>query len=93
MKTISGCLKDFDQFMEDERPAWVWFQELFGELPPPDKVKKFTVHFTWFHERFRMLPVDASEDTVCIYACDPLSCWGKECKSGTYSVVTICGEA
>ncbi|RYR57574.1 hypothetical protein Ahy_A05g023277 [Arachis hypogaea] len=27
-----------------------------------------TVHFTWFHEKFRLLPVDATEDTVCIYA-------------------------
>ncbi|RYR54348.1 hypothetical protein Ahy_A06g029602 [Arachis hypogaea] len=44
-------------------------EELFGELPPPDKVKQFTVQFTWFHERFRMLPdTDASEDTIRIYA-------------------------
>ncbi|RYQ93756.1 hypothetical protein Ahy_B09g099998 [Arachis hypogaea] len=41
---------------------------LADELPPPNKVKQMTVHFTWFHERFRMLPVDATEDTVCIYA-------------------------
>ncbi|RYR55212.1 hypothetical protein Ahy_A06g030461 [Arachis hypogaea] len=27
-----------------------------------------TVHFTWFHERFRVLPADATEDTVRIYA-------------------------
>ncbi|RYR09324.1 hypothetical protein Ahy_B04g070091 isoform H [Arachis hypogaea] len=27
-----------------------------------------TVHFTWFHERFRVLPPDASEETVRIYA-------------------------
>ncbi|RYR78501.1 hypothetical protein Ahy_A01g003327 [Arachis hypogaea] len=43
-------------------------EELFGELLPPDKVKQFTVHFTWFHERFRVLPVDGSEDIVHIYA-------------------------
>ncbi|RYR10978.1 hypothetical protein Ahy_B05g079469 [Arachis hypogaea] len=42
--------------------------ELFGELPPPDKRKLYTVHFTWFHERFRVLPADASEETVRIYA-------------------------
>ncbi|RYR67858.1 hypothetical protein Ahy_A03g014310 [Arachis hypogaea] len=27
-----------------------------------------TVHFTWFHERFQVLPADATEDTVRIYA-------------------------
>ncbi|RYQ93060.1 hypothetical protein Ahy_B09g099320 [Arachis hypogaea] len=32
------------------------------------EVKQFTVHFTWFHERFRVLPQDATEDTVQIYA-------------------------
>ncbi|RYR22371.1 hypothetical protein Ahy_B03g067657 [Arachis hypogaea] len=26
-----------------------------------------TVHFTWFHEKFRVLPADASDDTVRIY--------------------------
>ncbi|RYR08447.1 hypothetical protein Ahy_B05g076138 [Arachis hypogaea] len=49
-------------------PAWEWFEELFGELPPPDKRKLYTVHFTWFHERFRVLPADALEETVHIYA-------------------------
>ncbi|RYR14633.1 hypothetical protein Ahy_B04g071281 [Arachis hypogaea] len=27
-----------------------------------------TVCYTWFHERFRVLPADASEETVRIYA-------------------------
>ncbi|RYR51023.1 hypothetical protein Ahy_A06g026078 isoform H [Arachis hypogaea] len=27
-----------------------------------------TVHFTWFHERFSVLPPDANEETVRIYA-------------------------
>ncbi|RYQ85203.1 hypothetical protein Ahy_B10g104704 isoform B [Arachis hypogaea] len=48
-------------------PTWEWFQDLFGKLPPPNKVKQMIVHFTWFHERFRVL-ADATEDTVCIYA-------------------------
>ncbi|QHN86166.1 uncharacterized protein DS421_16g543690 [Arachis hypogaea] len=39
-KAISGCLAEFEKFMESARPAWQWFQELFGELPPPNKVKK-----------------------------------------------------
>ncbi|RYR69443.1 hypothetical protein Ahy_A03g015997 [Arachis hypogaea] len=42
---------------------------MFDELPPLDKVKQFTIHFTWFHERLWVLPVDASEDTIRIYAC------------------------
>ncbi|RYR34093.1 hypothetical protein Ahy_A10g048815 [Arachis hypogaea] len=29
----------------------------------------YTVHFTWFYERFRVLSADASEETMCIYAC------------------------
>ncbi|XP_057721328.1 protein MAIN-LIKE 2-like [Arachis stenosperma] len=40
---VSGCLTDFEKLTEDGRPAWEWFQELFGELPPPNKVKQFTL--------------------------------------------------
>ncbi|XP_025680332.1 protein MAIN-LIKE 1-like [Arachis hypogaea] len=65
---ISGCLTEFENLMENTRPAWVWFHELFGELPPQSKVKQMTVCYTWFHERFRVLPADASEETVRIYA-------------------------
>ncbi|RYR10371.1 hypothetical protein Ahy_B05g078833 isoform D [Arachis hypogaea] len=65
---VSGCLAEFENFIEGGRPAWEWFQELFGELPLPNKVKNITVHFTWFHERFWVLPADATEDTVRIYA-------------------------
>ncbi|RYR38383.1 hypothetical protein Ahy_A09g043423 [Arachis hypogaea] len=43
-------------------------EELFGELPPLNKVKQMTVHFTWFHESFRVLSGDASEVTGRIYA-------------------------
>ncbi|RYR49151.1 hypothetical protein Ahy_A07g035464 isoform B [Arachis hypogaea] len=62
---VSGCLTDFEKFTEKDKPAWEWFQELFGELPPQNKVKQYTVHFTWFHERFRMLPNDATEEIIC----------------------------
>ncbi|QHO32620.1 uncharacterized protein DS421_8g251390 [Arachis hypogaea] len=55
-------------YFRGARPAWEWFEELFGEFPLPDKRKLYTVHFTWFHERFRVLPADASEETVRIYA-------------------------
>ncbi|RYR31584.1 hypothetical protein Ahy_B01g056410 [Arachis hypogaea] len=54
--------------MEEGNSSWEWFQELFGELPPQNNVTQYTVHFTWFHERFRVLPDDPTEDTVRIYA-------------------------
>ncbi|RYR21659.1 hypothetical protein Ahy_B03g066970 [Arachis hypogaea] len=65
---VSECMTDFHLHIEGARPAWEWFQELFGELPPPDKRKLYTVHFTWFHERFKVLSADAFEETVRIYA-------------------------
>ncbi|RYR65130.1 hypothetical protein Ahy_A03g011115 isoform F [Arachis hypogaea] len=67
-KPVSGCLTEFENLMEQGRPAWVWFRELFGELPPQNKVKQMTVCYTWFHERFRVLPADATNETVRIYA-------------------------
>ncbi|RYQ92902.1 hypothetical protein Ahy_B09g099143 [Arachis hypogaea] len=65
---VSGCLTEFENLMEHDRPAWVWFRELFGELPPQSKVKQMTVCYTWFHERFRVLPADATDETVRVYA-------------------------
>ncbi|RYR60875.1 hypothetical protein Ahy_A04g017951 [Arachis hypogaea] len=38
-----------------------------ASFPPPNKIKQFTVHFTWFHERYRVLQHDATKDTVRIY--------------------------
>ncbi|QHO41936.1 uncharacterized protein DS421_5g150080 [Arachis hypogaea] len=64
---VSGCLTEFENLMKNGRPAWVWFRELFGELPLQSKVKQMTVCYTWFHERFRVLPANASEETVRIY--------------------------
>ncbi|RYR11312.1 hypothetical protein Ahy_B05g079773 [Arachis hypogaea] len=43
-KAVSRCLTDFENFMEDGRSAWKWFQELFDELPPPNK----NIHFPSF---------------------------------------------
>ncbi|QHO32226.1 uncharacterized protein DS421_8g248030 [Arachis hypogaea] len=40
---VFGCLKYFEKFMEESKPAWEWFQEL-------------------------VLPDDATEETVRIYA-------------------------
>ncbi|RYR68079.1 hypothetical protein Ahy_A03g014543 [Arachis hypogaea] len=41
--------------MEEGKPAWEWLQELFGKLPPQNKVKQ-------------VLPDDATEETLHIYA-------------------------
>ncbi|XP_072087024.1 serine/threonine-protein phosphatase 7 long form homolog [Arachis hypogaea] len=65
---VSGCLTEFENLMEHGRPAWVWFRELFGELPPQSKVKQMTVCYTWFYERYQFLPTDATDETVRIYA-------------------------
>ncbi|QHO21069.1 uncharacterized protein DS421_11g343430 [Arachis hypogaea] len=45
-EAVSGCLTDFENLMENGRPAWVWFRELSGELPPHNKVKQMTVCYT-----------------------------------------------
>ncbi|RYR30742.1 hypothetical protein Ahy_B01g055512 [Arachis hypogaea] len=34
------------------------------ELPPYNKVKQMTMCYTWFHERFRVLPADTSEEML-----------------------------
>ncbi|RYR74165.1 serine/threonine-protein phosphatase 7 long form homolog isoform X1 [Arachis hypogaea] len=67
-EAVSGCLSDFEQLMEGGKPAWTWFQELFGELPPAKCINKFTVTYKWFQTRFEVLPDNASEDTVRMYA-------------------------
>ncbi|RYR50941.1 hypothetical protein Ahy_A06g025985 isoform A [Arachis hypogaea] len=51
---VSGCLTEFENLMEHGRPAWVWFRELFGELPPQSKRG--------------VLPADATDETVRVYA-------------------------
>ncbi|KAL4337028.1 hypothetical protein AHAS_Ahas12G0069200 [Arachis hypogaea] len=67
-EAVSGCLSDFEQLMEGGKPSWTWFQELFGELPPVKCINKFTVTYKWFQTRFEVLPDNASEDTVRMYA-------------------------
>ncbi|RYR35463.1 hypothetical protein Ahy_A10g050604 isoform F [Arachis hypogaea] len=52
---------------------WFWLDEplvsaFIERWRPENKVKQYTVHITWFHERFRVLLNDATEDTVHIYA-------------------------
>ncbi|RYQ95539.1 hypothetical protein Ahy_B08g090864 [Arachis hypogaea] len=42
--------------------------QLFGELPPEDYIDEFTVSYGWFQNRFRVMPNDATEATVQVYA-------------------------
>nr|XP_025648460.1 protein MAIN-LIKE 1-like [Arachis hypogaea] len=41
---VSGCLTDFQTYVEGGQPAWVWFQELLGVLPPANQIQKFAVN-------------------------------------------------
>ncbi|MED6118086.1 hypothetical protein PIB30_116498, partial [Stylosanthes scabra] len=50
------------------RPAWEWFEELFGQRPPEAVFEKMTVTFSWFTETFAELPADASEEIVVRHA-------------------------
>ncbi|XP_016173685.1 protein MAIN-LIKE 1-like [Arachis ipaensis] len=61
---ISGCLTDFQTYIEGDRPAWVWFEELLGALPPANQIQKFAVNCSWFQETFGELPEGADEPTV-----------------------------
>ncbi|XP_057739665.1 serine/threonine-protein phosphatase 7 long form homolog [Arachis stenosperma] len=65
---VSGCLSEFHIYIEGGRPAWVWFQELLGVIPPPSQVQKYVVNCNWFQETFGECPEDADDDTVRRYA-------------------------
>ncbi|XP_057734886.1 protein MAIN-LIKE 1-like [Arachis stenosperma] len=65
---VSGCLSEFHIYIEGGRPAWVWFQELLGVIPPPSQVQKYTVNCSWFQETFGECPEDADDETVRRYA-------------------------
>ncbi|RYQ91624.1 hypothetical protein Ahy_B09g097605 [Arachis hypogaea] len=52
----------------DDRPAWQWFHELLGVLPPMNQIQKFTVNCTWFQETFTECNEGADEETVRRYA-------------------------
>ncbi|RYR33814.1 hypothetical protein Ahy_A10g048461 [Arachis hypogaea] len=53
---VSGCLTDFERHIEGGRPAWAWFKELLGVLPPTNYIDKFIVNYTWMKETFSELP-------------------------------------
>ncbi|RYR59596.1 hypothetical protein Ahy_A05g025498 [Arachis hypogaea] len=59
---VSGCLSEFHIYIEGGRPAWVWFQELLGVIPPPSQIQKYAVNCSWFQETFGECPEDADDD-------------------------------
>ncbi|RYQ95848.1 hypothetical protein Ahy_B08g091234 isoform B [Arachis hypogaea] len=61
---VSGCLTDFHVYIEGGRPAWQWFHELLGVLPPTNQIQKFAVNCTWFQETFGECPEGADEETL-----------------------------
>ncbi|RYR01610.1 hypothetical protein Ahy_B06g080490 [Arachis hypogaea] len=61
---VSGCLTNFARYIEGGRPAWIWFEELLGVLPPTSCINKFTLKSTWFQETFSELPQGADDETV-----------------------------
>ncbi|RYR68316.1 hypothetical protein Ahy_A03g014815 [Arachis hypogaea] len=65
---VSGCLSEFHLYIQGGRPAWVWFQELLGVVPPPSQVQKYAVNCSWFQETFGECPDGADDETVRRYA-------------------------
>ncbi|RYR75425.1 hypothetical protein Ahy_A02g010080 [Arachis hypogaea] len=61
---VSGCLSEFHIYIEGGRPAWDWFQELLGVIPPPSQVQKYAVNCSWFQETFGECPEDADDETL-----------------------------
>ncbi|RYR13886.1 hypothetical protein Ahy_B04g070651 isoform G [Arachis hypogaea] len=55
--------------MPGAQPAWQWFQELLGVLPPANQIQKFVVNCTWFQETFGECPEGADEETVRRFTC------------------------
>ncbi|QHO23069.1 uncharacterized protein DS421_12g360470 [Arachis hypogaea] len=53
---VSGCLSEFQIYIQGGCPAWVWFQELLGVTPPPSQ------------ETFGECPEGADDETVRRYA-------------------------
>nr|XP_025607986.1 serine/threonine-protein phosphatase 7 long form homolog [Arachis hypogaea] len=65
---VSGCLTNFHVYIQGGWPAWQWFQELLGVLPPPSQIQKFAVNCSWFQETFGECPEGADKATVRHFA-------------------------
>ncbi|RYQ89967.1 hypothetical protein Ahy_B09g096330 isoform D [Arachis hypogaea] len=64
---VSGCLLEFQIYIQGGRSAWVWFQELLGVTPPPSQVQKYAVNCSLFQETFGECPDGADDETVRRY--------------------------
>ncbi|RYQ89676.1 hypothetical protein Ahy_B09g096198 isoform A [Arachis hypogaea] len=64
---VSGCLTDFEWYIEAIRPTWTWFEELLGIIPPADCIDKFTMKCTWMQYTLSELPQGVGEDIVRRY--------------------------
>ncbi|XP_025700158.1 protein MAIN-LIKE 2-like [Arachis hypogaea] len=53
--------------MEGRKPAWEWFEVLFGELPLENSIDEYIVLYDWLQNRFKVMPTDATEATVHVY--------------------------
>ncbi|RYR31160.1 hypothetical protein Ahy_B01g055951 [Arachis hypogaea] len=73
-RCIRSMRRQQDMVLDDryvpylQMAAWVWFEELFGVVPPPSQVQKYAVNCSWFQETFGECPEGADEDTVRRYA-------------------------
>nr|XP_029152478.1 protein MAIN-LIKE 1-like [Arachis hypogaea] len=65
---VSGCLMDFERYIDDGRPAWDWLVELLGVLSSVDCINKFTIKCTRMQKTISDLPQDADKETVKRYA-------------------------
>ncbi|RYQ89962.1 hypothetical protein Ahy_B09g096330 isoform B [Arachis hypogaea] len=61
---VSGCLLEFQIYIQGGRSAWVWFQELLGVTPPPSQVQKYAVNCSLFQETFGECPDGADDETL-----------------------------
>ncbi|RYR38786.1 hypothetical protein Ahy_A09g043971 [Arachis hypogaea] len=65
---VSGCLTDYETHIVGGRPAWAWFQELLGVMPPPDWIDNFIVKCTWMQRgQTRRLSGGMPERTLRCY--------------------------
>ncbi|RYR01970.1 hypothetical protein Ahy_B06g080832 [Arachis hypogaea] len=64
---VSGCLIDFETYIEGGRPPWTWFKELLRVLPLANYIDKFTIKCIWMQEIFSELPQGVDEKTVRRY--------------------------
>ncbi|XP_016172713.1 protein MAIN-LIKE 2-like [Arachis ipaensis] len=71
---VSGCLTDFQIYIQGGRPAWVWFQELLGVLPLANQIQKFALFADKSGNRIHMrwLPYVARLEEMGGYS------WGRQ---------------